>query len=76
MIKLIKDKKYPNMYRLQWPDGTISISTPHPDRKGGHYGFYSKTRAKELIVMFSEKKMTIGRSYMHPLARINDRTFV
>jgi hypothetical protein len=33
----IPDKKYPNMYRLQWRDGSQSVD------------FYSLTRAKDIL---------------------------
>jgi len=50
-VRIIPDKKYPNMYRLQWENGDISIDTtdPKPWEKGGHYGFYNKTHATNIL---------------------------
>ena len=36
-MKIVANKQYPDMYHIQWPDGTISTD------------FYNKTRAKELM---------------------------
>jgi hypothetical protein len=68
-MKIVPDKKYPNMYRIQWPNGDISISTPSPDKPGGHYGFYSKTRAKELLRREDIKNYTLDKTYNSPMAR-------
>jgi hypothetical protein len=68
-MKLVRDKKYPELYKLQWPNGDISISTPHPDRKGGHYGFYNKTRAKEHMLREDILDLPQNVSVAHPRAR-------
>lgn len=39
--KLIQDKTYPEMYRIEWPDGEIS-------------DMVNKTRAKEAIRCYEE----------------------
>ena len=70
-MKIIKDKKYPDMYRLKWPNGDISVGTtdPKPWEKGGHYGFYNKTRANDLINREGIENYTLGQTYDAPRAR-------
>lgn len=68
-VKIIKDKKYPKMYRVQWPDKTISVNTPNPDKLDGHYGFYNKTRAKEFLHREGIENYTVGLTYDSPMAR-------
>lgn len=68
-MKIIPDKKHPNMYRLEWPNGDISVSTPNPGHKEGHYGFYNLTMAKELSRRVGIENYTVGITYNDPLAR-------
>ena len=55
-IKIIPDNKYPDMYRLQWANGDISVGSvnPKPWEKGGHYGFYNKTVANDILNNYDE----------------------
>ena len=69
-MRLIKDKKHSKMYRIQWPNGDISISTSNPDRKGGHFGFYNKTRAKEIMKREGIKNYILDQTYNAPSARL------
>ncbi len=47
-MKTVPDKKYPNMYRVEWPDGVLSAD------------FYNKTRAKEhLLKIQAEMRSSI-----------------
>jgi hypothetical protein len=61
-VRIVKDKKYPNMYRLQWENGDISVSYFDPDKKiekdkGPHtYGLYNLTRAKDILKNYYEYK--------------------
>lgn len=41
-IKIIKDEKYPDMYRLQWKDGVLSQD------------MYNLTRAKDILKNYRE----------------------
>jgi hypothetical protein len=68
-VKIVADKKYPNMYRVQWDDGTISVSTPNPDKKDGHYGFYNKSRAKEFLYREGIENYILDQTYNSPMAR-------
>ena len=70
-MKIIPDKKYPNMYRVEWPNGDVSISTPNPDKEGGHYGFYNKSRAKELLRRNGIKNYDLNKTYSSPMARLD-----
>ncbi len=69
-MKIVKDKKHKNMYRVKWPDGTVSVSTPNPDKEGGHYGFYNKTRAKEFLKRGDIENYIEDVTYDAPMARI------
>lgn len=69
-MKIILDKKYPEMYRVQWPDGTVSVSTPNPDKKGGHYGFYNKTRVNEFLKRPGIENYVLDQTYNSPMARL------
>lgn len=53
-----KPKKDLYMYKLEWSDGDMSVNSenPKPWEKGGHYGYYNKTRALDLI-----KKVTVQK---------------
>lgn len=70
-IKIIPDNKYPDMYRVQWPNEDISIGTadPKPWELEGHYGFYNKTRAKEFLSREGIEEYARGVTYKHPLGR-------
>ena len=70
-MKVVKDKKYPNMYRIQWPNGDISVGTkdPKPWEKGGHYGFYNKTRAVEHSKRYGIENYILDVTYNAPAAR-------
>ena len=70
-MKIIPDKKYPNMYRVEWPTGDVSISTPNPDKEGGHYGFYNKSRAKELLRRNEIENYALNKTYSSPMARLD-----
>lgn len=72
-VELVEDKKHKNLYRLQWPDGSKSVNTPHPDQKDGHYGFYNIDRAKELLKLSNIEKLKVGRTYNSPWARLEAR---
>lgn len=53
-IKIIRDKKYSNMYRLQWKNGDVSIKywdgTPEPDGINiTSYGMYNLSRANDIL---------------------------
>lgn len=63
-MKITKDKKHLNLYRINWPNGDISVSTSNPDKKDGHYGFYNKTRAKEYIRLKEVKNLPFGLTYI------------
>jgi len=74
-MKIVKDNKHPEMYRLDWEDGTKSVPSqnPKPWAKGGHYGFYNKTRAKEHLRREGIENYIIGRTYDAPMARLEAR---
>lgn len=60
-IRIIEDKKYPNMYRLQWKNGDISIRTweegcPTRDGYQESYGMFNKTRALDILKNYAEYK--------------------
>ena len=53
-LKIVPDKKYPNMYRLEWKDGSQSVKyydpdDPMPDGGPNSYGMYNLTRAKDIL---------------------------
>lgn len=52
------------MYKLEWPDGDISVNSenPKPWEKGGHYGFYNKTRAADLLKRITIQKLEINET--------------
>jgi len=54
---IIPDKKYPNMYRVQWPDGVLSED------------FYNLARAKEHLrnILEKERKDSIQKAVQKPL---------
>lgn len=72
-MKIIRDRKHLNMYRVRWPNGDISISTDHPEMKGGHYGFYNKTRAKEFLHRKGVNNYILDQTYNAPMARLEAR---
>ncbi len=74
-MKLVKDKKHPDMYRVGWSNGDVSVasSDPKPFEKGGHYGFYNKTRAKEHLRREGIENYTVGITYNAPMARLEAR---
>lgn len=74
-MRIVEDKKYKNMYRLDWEDGTRSVSSqdPKPWAKGGHYGIYNKTRAKDLMKREGIENYTLGVTYDAPMARLEAR---
>jgi hypothetical protein len=58
-VRIIPDKKYPNMYRLQWRDKSISVEyydSRDPMKDGGpnSYGMYNLTRAKDILKNYRE----------------------
>jgi hypothetical protein len=68
-VKIVPDKKYPDLYRIQWPNGDISVKTPNPEYKGGHWGFYNKTRAKEHLYRKGIENYTKGVTYKASVAQ-------
>jgi hypothetical protein len=54
-IKIVPDKKYSNMYRLEWKDGSQSVKYREPGgpledgNPIGSYGMYNLTRAKDIL---------------------------
>lgn len=46
-VRLVKDKKYPNMYRLKYPDQTES-------------DMYNNTRAKEHLRIYKQREEEDG----------------
>jgi len=44
-MKIVKDEQYQNMYRIQWPDGTLSED------------MYNYTRAKDYIQRLSVQEL-------------------
>ena len=61
-MKIVADKTHENMYRVQWPNGDISVNSedPKPWEKEGIYGFYNKERATELSKKREVKKLKRG----------------
>jgi len=58
-IKLVPDKRHPNMYRLQWKDGSTSVKYYDPEDPMDHggpnsYGMYNLTRAKDILKNYNE----------------------
>lgn len=68
-MKLIKDKKHTNLYRIKWTDETVSVNTPYPDKLDGHYGFYNITWANEHIKRLEGKEVLLDQTYDSPRAR-------
>jgi hypothetical protein len=68
-MKILKDTKYPNMYRVQWPDKTISVANEKPEQAEGHFGFYNKSRAKDHLRREGIENYTLGLTYDAPTAR-------
>lgn len=70
-MKIVKDKKYPDMYRVKWKNGDISVGTddPKPWEVDGHYGFYNKARAKEIISREGVEQYERGPTFRSPLGR-------
>jgi hypothetical protein len=53
-IRIVPDKKYPKMYRLQWANGDVSVrywdnDNPMDDGGPNSYGMYNLTRAKDIL---------------------------
>lgn len=74
MMKIIPDRKYPNMYRVQWPNGDISVGSdnPKPWEIDGHYGFYNYTRAKEFLRREGIEEYDRGVTVRSPLGRAGE----
>ncbi len=74
-MRIVEDKKYPDMYRIQWPNGDISVGTkdPKPWEKDGHYGFYNKTRAKEFLHRKNIENYKVDKTYKGPVAHREGR---
>jgi len=70
-MRIIEDKVHSNMYRLEWPNGDISVGTdnPKPWEKRGHYGFYNKTRATEFLKREGIENYDRRVTYEDPLGR-------
>jgi hypothetical protein len=59
-IKIVPDSRYPDMYRLQWKDGSKSVEYIDPedqpmsdDSSVSSYGMYNLTRAKDILKNYS-----------------------
>lgn len=63
-VRIIPDKKYPDMWRLEWENGDISVGTtdPKPWEKGGHYGFYNKSHATDILNNYDQYLSDMRRS--------------
>ena len=61
--RIVPDKKYPNMYRIEFDKDTISVRSDNPPVDMGPYGIYNKTRAKELLFLLKNKELEIGDVY-------------
>jgi len=72
-MKIVKDKKHPGMYRIKWPDGTISVSNSNPEMKDGNYGFYNKIRAKEFLRRLDIEDHVLDQIYNSPVAQLEAR---
>jgi len=72
VMKIVPDKKYPKMYRIQWPDGSLSSNSvsPKPWEKGGCYGFYNLSRAKEILKRQNIEDYVPGVIYRNPKSGI------
>lgn len=68
-VKIVNDKVHKDMYRLEWPNKDVSVASENPEYKEGHFGFYNKTRAKELIRREGIENYDRGITYNHPLGR-------
>src|SRR6266404_4094858 len=64
------DKKHPNMYRLQWKDGSLSVKYSDPndqpmpdDNPVSSYGMYNLTRAKDILRRYKDyvDEMKLGK---------------
>ena len=59
-IKIVPDKRHPDMYRLQWKDGSKSVKYKDPNgplEDGdpiGSYGMYNLTRAKDILRRYGD----------------------
>ncbi len=63
-MKILQDKTYPEMYWVEWPDGTLSAD------------FYNKTRAKEHAATVLEEER-LAYHYRHTVKpALEARTFV
>lgn len=63
------DTKYPELYRVVWPNGDISVNSKNPEYAVGHFGFYNKSRAKEFLKREGIENYERGVTYNHPLGR-------
>lgn len=68
-MKLIKHEKYEGMYYIEWPNKDRSVTTKFPEYEGGHYGFYNKTNAKEIMKREGVEEYERGITYNNPLGR-------
>lgn len=55
-VRIVPDSKYPDMYRLEWKDGSKSVSyidpdlPPMKDKYPEHtYGLYNRTTANDIL---------------------------
>ena len=69
-MKVILDKKYPDMYRIDFEDsspdgnnGTISVRSDNPPVDMGPYGMYNKTRALEIVRLIENQELEVGVVY-------------
>ncbi len=75
-MNIIEDIKHKNMYRVQWPNGDVSVDSENPEAPGGHFGFYNKTRALELSKRNNIEDYIPGQTYNAPRARLEARTAI
>jgi hypothetical protein len=73
-IRIIPDKKYPDMYRLQWKNGDVSIRywapEDHMDDGGPNScGMYNLTRAKDILRNYGEYVRVMKLAKDSPLLR-------
>lgn len=67
-IRIVPDSKYPDMYRLEWKDGSKSVRYWDPElppmKDGGPhtYGLYNLSRANDILRNWKEyREDYIGR---------------
>jgi hypothetical protein len=59
------------MFRIEWPNGDVSVNSKRPWAKNGVYGFYNKSRASELSKRENIENYTLHKNYNSPMARLD-----